>query len=201
MASETLRADASFEVTPPPVRVIAGARTGPSRTPGRRSDRWPDRRARAAARAARAPGRRILGRIPPGRHRQQRRQRHRNSTPQDQSISAPGGPCISALRCRARWSSPPGSTSARPGAQHASPPARRERPWPTTRSSTYRRIGAGSEPTYPLKPGWLAIGLRYLRIDLGRTSASNRISRNGAGGAGQSRLQNDFLAVLKGILR
>ena len=28
MASETLRADASFEVTPPPVRVIAGARTG-----------------------------------------------------------------------------------------------------------------------------------------------------------------------------
>ena len=28
MASETLRADTSFEVSPPPVRVIAGARTG-----------------------------------------------------------------------------------------------------------------------------------------------------------------------------
>ncbi|HSY41673.1 MAG TPA: hypothetical protein VLA79_19170, partial [Polyangia bacterium] len=42
-------------------------------------------------------------------------------------------------------------------------------------------MGAGSELTYPLKPGWLAIGLRYLRIDLGRTSAGDEIDGNSAG--------------------
>jgi len=42
-------------------------------------------------------------------------------------------------------------------------------------------IGAGAELTYPLKPGWLAIGLRYLWIDLGRTSAGDQIRGNSAG--------------------
>jgi hypothetical protein len=35
--------------------------------------------------------------------------------------------------------------------------------------------------TYPLRPGWLTIGIRYLWIDLGRTSAGDRIDGNSAG--------------------
>ena len=59
-------------------------------------------------------------------------------------------------------------------------------------------MGAGAELTYPLKPGWLAIGLRYLRIDLGRTSAGDRDRREQRRAPGRSRLQNDFLAMLEG---
>ena len=42
-------------------------------------------------------------------------------------------------------------------------------------------LGAGGELTYPLKPGWLAIGVRYLYIDLGRTSSGDEIDGNSAG--------------------
>jgi len=42
-------------------------------------------------------------------------------------------------------------------------------------------LGGGGELTYPLRPGWLTIGIRYLRIDLGRTSAGDRIDGNSAG--------------------
>jgi hypothetical protein len=42
-------------------------------------------------------------------------------------------------------------------------------------------LGAGVELAYPLKPGRLAVGLRYLWIDLGRTSQGDRIVGNSAG--------------------
>jgi hypothetical protein len=42
-------------------------------------------------------------------------------------------------------------------------------------------LGAGVELTYPLKPGRLAVGIRYLWIDLGRTSQGDRIAGNSAG--------------------
>ncbi len=42
-------------------------------------------------------------------------------------------------------------------------------------------LGAGAEVSYPLKPGRLTLGVRYLRIDLGRTSAGDQIDGNSAG--------------------
>jgi hypothetical protein len=42
-------------------------------------------------------------------------------------------------------------------------------------------LGAGLEVAYPLRPGRLAVGLRYLWIDLGRTSQGDRIAGNSAG--------------------
>jgi hypothetical protein len=42
-------------------------------------------------------------------------------------------------------------------------------------------LGAGVEIAYPLKPGRLALGLRYLWIDLGRTSQGDEIGGNSAG--------------------
>jgi hypothetical protein len=42
-------------------------------------------------------------------------------------------------------------------------------------------LGVGAEIAYPLKPGRLAIGLRYLWVDLGRTSEGDEIRGNSAG--------------------
>lgn len=42
-------------------------------------------------------------------------------------------------------------------------------------------LGAGLEIEYPLKPGWLALGLRYLWVDLGRTSEGDEVRGNSAG--------------------
>lgn len=42
-------------------------------------------------------------------------------------------------------------------------------------------LGAGLELGYPLRPGRLAIGIRYLWIDLGRTSQGDQIAGNSAG--------------------
>lgn len=42
-------------------------------------------------------------------------------------------------------------------------------------------LGAGVELAYPLKPGRLAVGIRYLWIDLGRTSQGDQIAGNSAG--------------------
>ncbi|HZL16817.1 MAG TPA: hypothetical protein VFG23_03620, partial [Polyangia bacterium] len=42
-------------------------------------------------------------------------------------------------------------------------------------------LGAGLELAYPLRPGRLAVGIRYLWIDLGRTSQGDQIAGNSAG--------------------
>jgi hypothetical protein len=42
-------------------------------------------------------------------------------------------------------------------------------------------LGGGAELGHPLKPGSLALGVRYLWIDLGRTSSGDRIAGNSAG--------------------
>jgi len=42
-------------------------------------------------------------------------------------------------------------------------------------------LGAGAEIAYPLKPGRLAFGIRYLWIDLERTSQGDQIAGNSAG--------------------
>jgi hypothetical protein len=42
-------------------------------------------------------------------------------------------------------------------------------------------LGGGAEIAYPLRPGRLAVGLRYLWINLGRTSQGDEIAGNSAG--------------------
>jgi hypothetical protein len=42
-------------------------------------------------------------------------------------------------------------------------------------------LGAGAEIAYPLKPGRLAVGIRYLWVELGRTSQGYQIEGNSAG--------------------
>jgi len=42
-------------------------------------------------------------------------------------------------------------------------------------------LSGGAEVSYPLKPGRLALGVRYLWIDLGRTSTGDQINGNSAG--------------------
>jgi hypothetical protein len=42
-------------------------------------------------------------------------------------------------------------------------------------------LGSGLQLTYPLRPGRLAMGLRYLWIDLGQTSLGDRLDGNSAG--------------------
>ena len=42
-------------------------------------------------------------------------------------------------------------------------------------------LGSGMQLTYPLRPGRLAMGLRYLWIDLGQTSLGDRLEGNSAG--------------------
>jgi hypothetical protein len=42
-------------------------------------------------------------------------------------------------------------------------------------------LGAGGDMSFPLRPGRLVIGLHYLWIELGRTSAGDRIDGNSAG--------------------
>jgi hypothetical protein len=42
-------------------------------------------------------------------------------------------------------------------------------------------LGSGVQLTYPLRPGRLAMGLRYLWIDLGQTSLGDRLDGNSAG--------------------
>ena len=42
-------------------------------------------------------------------------------------------------------------------------------------------LGGGGELTTPSNPGWLAIGVRYLHIDLGRTSAGDQSAATAPG--------------------
>jgi hypothetical protein len=42
-------------------------------------------------------------------------------------------------------------------------------------------LGGGGEIDYALRPGWLGIGVRYLWVDLGRTSNGDEVTGNSAG--------------------
>ena len=181
MASETLRADASFEVTPPPVRVIAGARTGLFTNFGETVGPMAFVEGLAPLQVRRLH---LTAGFSAGYLRGDTTSGGVNGTGTARletnqfpflAVVRLGIPLPRALELAAEidlgWSwgwarvtaSPSGTTMADNAIVDA--PA----------------LGAGSELTYPLKPGWLAIGLRYLRIDLGRTSAGDLISGNSAG--------------------
>ena len=181
MASEMLRADTSFEVTPPRVRLIAGARTGLFTNFGEAVGPTafveglaplPLRRIHLTAgfSAGYLRGDVTSGGVNgTGTARLETNQfpilgvvRVGFSLPHTLEIAAEADLGWSWGWARVT-ASPAGGTMIDSAIVNA--PA----------------IGAGGELTYPLKPGWLAIGLRYLRIDLGRTSAGDRIDGNSAG--------------------
>jgi hypothetical protein len=183
MASETLRADATFDVTPPPVRLIAGARTGLFTNFG-------ETVGPAAFVEGLAP---LLLRLPRvhllagfsagflrgdvtggGVNRNGMARLETNQFPllavARAALSLPYALGVAA-EADAGWSwgwvrvtaSPAGGTVIDTGSVNA----------PV--------FGGGGELSYPLKPGWLSIGVRYLWIDLGRTSSGDRINGNSAG--------------------
>jgi hypothetical protein len=181
MASETLRAAASFEVTPPPVRVIAGARTGLFTNFGETVGPMvfieglaPLQIRRLHLGVGLSAGY-LRGDITSGGVNGTGTARLETNQFPLLAIVRLGVPLPRALEIAAEidlgWSwgwaritaSPSGTTMADNASVDA--PA----------------LGAGSELTYPLKPGWLAIGIRYLHIDLGRSSAGDQISGNSVG--------------------
>ena len=181
MASESLRADASIEVTPPPVRVIAAARTGlftnfgETVGPTAFVEGLAPLSVRRVHLAAGFSAGYLRGDVTGGGVNHTGTARLETNQFPLLAVMRVGLPLPHALEIAAEanlgWSwgwtrvtaSPAGTTmidNATVGAL---------------------AIGAGGEMTYPLKPGWLAIGLRYLRIDLGRTSAGDEINGNSAG--------------------
>ena len=181
MASETLRANATFEVTPPPVRVIAGARTGLFTNFGETVGPTafieglaplPVRRVHLSAGFSAGY---LRGDVSTGGVTHAGTARLETNQFPLLAVVRVGVPLPHELEIAAEadlgWSwgwarvtaSPAGVTTIDTAIVNA------------------LAMGVGAELTYPLKPGWLAIGLRYLRIDLGRTSAGDEIDGNSAG--------------------
>jgi hypothetical protein len=183
MASETLRADASLEVTPPPVRLIAGARTGLFTNFGETVGPAAFVEGLAPL-PIRAPRVRLLAGFSAGFLRGDvtgggvnmngTARLETNQFPllgvARAAFSLPYSLGVAA-EADAGWSwgwvrvtaSPSGTTVIDTAIVNA----------PV--------LGGGGELSYPLKPGWLSIGVRYLWIDLGRTSSGDRINGNSAG--------------------
>ena len=181
MASETLRAEASFEVTPPPVRVIAGARTGLftnfGETVGPMAfiEGLAPLHARRFHLAVGLSAGYLRGDITSGGVNGTGTARLETNQFPLLVVARLGLPLPRALEIAAEldlgWSWGWARVTASPSRTTMADNAIVDAP----------AIGAGSELTYPLKPGWLAIGLRYLHIDLGRSSAGDQISGNSAG--------------------
>jgi hypothetical protein len=181
MASERLRADASLEVTPPPVRLIAAARTGLFTNFGETvgpaafvEGLAPLHVPRVHLAAGFSAGY-LRGDVTSGGVNGNGTARLETNQFPILAIGRLGISLPWALEIAAEvdlgWSwgwvrvtaSPAGVTMIDNAVVNA--PA----------------LGGGGQLTYPLKPGWLTIGIRYLRIDLGRTSAGDRIEGNSAG--------------------
>jgi hypothetical protein len=181
MASQTLRADATLEVTPPPVRLVAGARIGLFTNFGETvgpaafvEGLGPVRVPRGRLWAGFAAGY-LRGDVTGGGV-------NRNGTARLETNQFPvlavarGGISLAhglglALEADGGWSWGWVRVTAAPGSQAAVDNATVNAP----------ALGGGTQLTYLLKPGFLAVGLRYLWIDLGRTSAGDEIAGNSAG--------------------
>ncbi|HEX3901981.1 MAG TPA: hypothetical protein VH853_03965 [Polyangia bacterium] len=181
MASATLRADVTFEVTPPPVRLVAGARTGLFTNFGETTG--PAAFVEGLA-PVRAPLVHLLVGFSAGYLRGDVTTAgvNQNGTARLETnqfpllavaragISLPRGLAVAA-EADAGWSwgwvrvtsSPSGSTLV--DTAIVSAPA----------------LGGGGHLSYSLKPGFLTVGARYLWIALGRTSAGDQIDGNSAG--------------------
>jgi hypothetical protein len=181
MASETLRASAGIDVTPPPIRLVAGARTGLFTNFGSAVGPAVFLDGLAPVKVSRI---RLLAGFSAGYLRGDN-----TGSGVDKSGSArletnlfpllgvaraglllPHALAV-AIEADAGWAwgwvrvtaSPSGQTQVDDAAVNA--PA----------------LGGGGEIDYALRPGWLGIGVRYLWIDLGRTSDGDRVTGNSAG--------------------
>jgi hypothetical protein len=181
MASETLRASANLDVTPPPIRLVAGARTGLFTNFGSTVGPAVFVDGLAPVKVARI---RLLAGFSAGYLRGDV-----TSNGVDKSGSArletnlfpllavaraglllPHDLAV-AIEAEAGWAwgwvrvtaSPSGLTQIDDAAVSA--PA----------------LGGGGEIDYALRPGWVGIGVRYLWVEVGRTSDGDQVSGNSAG--------------------
>ena len=181
MASQTLRAEASFDVTPPPVRLVAGARfglftnfgetVGPAAfVEGLTPVRVPRVRLLVGFSAGYLRGD-VTGQGVTGTGTA------RLETNQFPLLAvARAGVALTdtlgvALEADAGWSWGWARVTANPAGRTVVDTAIVNAP----------AVGGGAEITYPLRPGMLGLGVRYLLIDLGRTSAGDQITGNSAG--------------------
>jgi len=181
-AAEALRASAHLVVTPPPVRLIVGARAGVYTNFGHAAGPVAFAEGLAPVRVPR--GRLAVGLTAgylrgdmstPGVERTGTARLETNLLPLQAmargGFSLPYGFNLDG-EVAAGWSwawlrvtaSPSGSAAVIDSAT-ANAPA----------------LAAGAEASYPLKPGRLTLGVRYLWIDLGRTSTGDQIEGNSAG--------------------
>jgi hypothetical protein len=181
MASERLRADASFEVTSPPVRLIAAARTGLFTNFGETvgpaafvEGLAPLHVPRVGLTAGFSAGY-LRGDVTSGGVNGNGTARLETNQFPVLAVARLGFSLPWALEIAAEvdlgWSWGWARVTASPAGVTMIDTAIVSAP----------ALGGGTELTYPLKPGWLTIGIRYLRIDLGRTSAGDRIDGNSAG--------------------
>jgi hypothetical protein len=181
MASDTLRADASFEVTPPPVHLIAGARTGlftnfgETVGPAAFVEGLAPLRVPFVHLAAGFSAGYLRGDVTSGGVNGNGTARLETNQFPILAVARAGFSLPHALEIAAEadlgWSWGWARVTASPAGAIMIDTAIVNAP----------ALGGGGELTYPLKPGWLTIGIRYLRIDLGRTSAGDRINGNSAG--------------------
>jgi len=181
MASERLRADASLEVTPPPVRLIAAARTGLFTNFGETvgpaafvEGLAPLHVPRVHLAAGFSAGY-LRGDVTSGGVNGNGTARLETNQFPILAIGRLGLSSASGLEIAAEvdlgWSWGWARVTASPAGVTMIDNAFVNAP----------ALGGGGQLTYPLKPGWLTIGIRYLWIDLGRTSAGDRIEGNSAG--------------------
>jgi hypothetical protein len=181
MASERLRADASFEVTPPPVRLIAAARTGlftnfgetvgpAAFVEGLAPLRVPRVRLAAGFSAGYLRGDVTSGGVNGNGTARLETNQFPLLAVARVGLSLPRAIEIS-VEADLGWSWGWARVTASPAGAAMVDTAIVNAPV----------VGGGGELAYPLPPGWLTVGLRYLRIDLGRTSAGDRIDGNSAG--------------------
>jgi hypothetical protein len=181
MASQTLRAEASFDVTPAPVRLVAGARiglftnlgqtVGPAAfVEGMTPLRVPHVRLLAGFSAGYLRGD-VTGAGVTGTGTARL---ETNQFPFLAVVRA--GMALTdalsvALEADAGWSWGWVRVTANPAGQTLVDTAIVNAP----------AVGGGAQLSYPLRPGVLGVGVRYLLIDLGQTSVGDRITGNSAG--------------------
>ena len=177
MVSSELRADASLEVVPPPVRLVAGVRAGLFTNFGHAAGpaAFMEALRPVSLRSFRFQVGLMAGYlhadlsapVPTGRNARLLldqvplmvilRRRLTTSARLETAADLGAGACLAAVRLY-------------PG----------DRP-PTDGSAASAAFTAGAEMSVPLRPGRLLIGLRYLYVALGETSQGDRIASNSAG--------------------
>ncbi len=181
MASESVRAETLVSVTPPPIRLLAGVRAGLATSFGPSVGPAVFLEALAPLRLTRV---RLFAGLSAGYLRGDVTGRGVEGTGSSHletnqvpllgvgraGISSESGFELAA-ELTAGWSWAWVRITASPGGV----------PLADVGTANAPALGSGLQLTYPLRPGRLAMGLRYLWIDLGQTSQGDRLDGNSAG--------------------